>query len=58
MRIVFGHGDYQAATIIADIDMLQTRRETLSAKFFIRNVRNCIRFRKKWRRHVWQPLFR
>jgi hypothetical protein len=38
MRIVFGHGDYQAATIIADIDTLQTRRETLSAKFFIRNV--------------------
>jgi hypothetical protein len=38
MRIIFGHGDYQAATIIAYIDMLQTRRETLSAKFFIRNV--------------------
>jgi hypothetical protein len=38
MRIVFGHGDYQAATIIADIDTLQTRRETLSAKFFICNV--------------------
>jgi hypothetical protein len=37
-RYTIYDNDYQAATIIADIDTLQTRRETLSAKFFIRNV--------------------
>jgi hypothetical protein len=38
MRIIFSHGDYQAATIIAGIDTLQTRRETLSAKFFYNSI--------------------
>ena len=38
MRIIFSHGDYQAATIIAGIDTLQTRRETLSTNFFYNSI--------------------
>ena len=38
MRIIFSHGDYQAATIIAGIDTLQTRRETLATNFFYNSI--------------------